>query len=80
MNNSLPSAPEEFLQMALSSRTPNEVVAVLRIAQEKGILLNTQLRQGIAMHTLELYKPLPPNLERWCRQVLEESPDDDSED
>jgi hypothetical protein len=84
MNNSLPSAPEEFLQMALSSQTPNEVDAVLRIAQEKGIPLNTQLRQGIAMHALELSKqldkPLPPNLERWCRQVLEESPDDDLED
>ena len=46
MNNSLPSAPEEFLQMALSSRTPNEVDAVLRIAQEKGIPLNTQLTRN----------------------------------
>ena len=36
------------------------------------------------MHALELSKQLdkslPPNLERWCRQVLEESPDDDLED
>jgi hypothetical protein len=72
-----------FLLEALEAAHPDQITDLLRISEEKGISLQELLDRILAEYLLRVTAdgdpPLPPDTERWCREVLEEEPRDEGD-
>jgi hypothetical protein len=69
--------PDEnsFLLAALEAARPDQIIHLLRIAEETETSIQEILDEALAAYALKVASdsshPLLPDIERWCREVLE---------
>ena len=72
-----------FLLAALEAARPDQIIHLLRIAEETETSIQQILDEALAAYALKVASdsshPLPPDIERWCKEVLGEESKDEGE-